>query len=116
MKNIMRSQNHEAGTQARERKIKIKKIDTQSNSFSKTTNKLEAFSSSHKFGSKRTTIRLSGMSGGDSREPVQQRNKTSRSSDSHKTPEEPISLCMKFPQGFSLPSEAQLKAHFVRFG
>lgn len=114
LSNIMRSQNHVADTQARERKKR--KIDTQSDSFSKTANKLEAFSSSHKFGSKRTTNRLSGMSGGDSREPVQQRKKTSRSSDSHKTPEEPIALCMKFPQGFALPSEAQLKARFVRFG
>lgn len=108
------TRSHEAGTRARERKNR--KFDTQSDSFSKTAKKLKASNLPDKFGSKQNTNRLSGMSGGDSREPVQQRKKTSRSSDSHKTPEEPMALCMKFPQGFALPSEAQLKARFVRFG
>lgn len=114
LSSIIRNQKHEADTRTRERKKR--KIDTQADNSSKTTKKLEAFSFPDKFGSKQTTNRLSGMYAGDSREPVQQRKKTSRSSDSHKTPEEPMALCMKFPQGFALPSEAQLKARFVRFG
>lgn len=95
---------------------KKRKNDTQADSSSKTAKKSEPFSFPDKFGSKQTTNRFSGMSAGDSRESVQQRKKTSRSSDSHKTLEEPMALCMKFPQGFALPSEAQLKARFVRFG
>lgn len=114
LSSIIRNQKHEADTQARERKKR--KNDTQADSSSKTAKKLQPFSFPDKFGSKQTTNRLSGMSAGDSREPVQQRKKTSRSSDSHKTLEEPMALCMKFPQGFALPSEAQLKARFVRFG
>lgn len=114
LSNITRSQNHEAGTRARERKNR--KFDTRSDSFSKTAKKLKASSLPDNFASKQTTNSLSVMSGGDSREPIQQRKKTSRSSNSHKSPEEPMALCMKFPQGFALPSEAQLKARFVRFG
>lgn len=39
-----------------------------------------------------------------------------RSSDSSKAIEGPMALCMKFPQGFALPSVVQLKVKFARFG
>ncbi|GLJ46067.1 hypothetical protein SUGI_0970500 [Cryptomeria japonica] len=39
-----------------------------------------------------------------------------RPSSSSKSLEVPMALCMKFPRGFALPSEVQLKVRFARFG
>lgn len=57
----------------------------------------------------------------DSKESVQEQIKPrkssfERSSDSSKAIEGPMALCMKFPQGFALPSVVQLKVKFARFG
>lgn len=65
--------------------------------------------------------KLSILSREDSKESVQEQIKPrkssfERSSDSSKAIEGPMALCMKFPQGFALPSVVQLKVKFARFG
>ncbi|KAH9295399.1 hypothetical protein KI387_038987 [Taxus chinensis] len=106
------NQTNEAGSQTNENKKR--KLDARSADHSKSSK--QAYSSPKKSSSKISAKRHSGISGRDSRESVRHKKRPSQSSDSRKTPEEPMALSMKFPQGFALPSEAQLKARFVRFG
>lgn len=65
--------------------------------------------------------KLSVLSRTDLKESVQEQTKLrkssiEKSSDSSKAFEGPMALCMKFPQGFALPSVVQLKVKFARFG
>ncbi|XP_057835131.1 PWWP domain-containing protein 1 isoform X1 [Cryptomeria japonica] len=106
------SQTNEADSQAKE--SKKKKIVAWSDGHSKSSKK--SYSSPEKSSSKMSAKRHSGISGRDSREAVRYKKRSNQPSDSCKTLEEPMGLSMKFPQGFALPSEAQLKARFVRFG
>lgn len=76
---------------------------------------------------KRSRLKLNGhkssvLSRTDLKESVQEQQTKPRkssfekSSDSSKAIEGPMALCMKFPQGFALPSVVQLKVKFARFG
>jgi len=65
--------------------------------------------------------KLSVLSRENSKELVQgqmkpRKSSSQSSSDSYKTIEAPMALCMKFTQGFTLPSAVLLKVKFARFG
>lgn len=47
---------------------------------------------------------------------VLKKSHVDRLSSSSKSLQVPMALCMKFPRGFALPSEVQLKVRFARFG
>eukprot|EP01018_Ginkgo_biloba_P017898 Gb_18977 [translate_table: standard] len=119
---IAKSQRFEEDVMAKENRKRKLDVHSDGSVPLKRLRKLKDINSSSKRSCLEQSIqKLSGISRGDLRESMQKRKKLSKSSsvrsvDSCKSLEEPMALCMRFPRGFALPSEVQLKARFARFG